>query len=396
MTAQQKTLPLGQSDFTALRQSNAVYVDKTPLIHQLAAAPGGVFLSRPPRFGKSLLLSTLASLFEFGLRDFGGLAIESLWADKKTYDVVRLDFSSLKGFRNAGEFSEQFRRHLCTEFSRAGFQPKGSSNDLADLDDWMRELPSLSLVLLIDEYDAPLGSLLNRPELFRAVRSEMSRLFACLKSNSGVFRFLLLTGVTKFSCTSIFSDLNNLRDITLSPKFGTLLGYTEEEIRRDFMPYLKDAAETLEISEEQLVGELRDCYGGFCFDMRASKKVFCPESVLSFLKHPRQGFVNYWLTNDGHPTVLKQYLEGHELEDSAILAGCKEVKLSELVTPGDLTSIAPEILLTQTGYLTIKAVEDFEIVTLKCPNRKVSESMAGLGTEARQLMELRADRSDKV
>ena len=120
MTAQQKTLPFGQSDFTALRRSNAVYVDKTPLIHQLAAAPGGVFLYRSPRFGKSLLLSTLASLFEFGLRDFGGLAIESLWTDKKTYDVVRLDFSNLKGFRNAGEFSEQFRRHLCKEFSRVG------------------------------------------------------------------------------------------------------------------------------------------------------------------------------------------------------------------------------------------------------------------------------------
>lgn len=377
MMSAEKILPVGQADFHALRESNAIYVDKTALIHQLAVAPRGVFLARPRRFGKSLLVSTLESLFKFGLRDFQGLAIESLWTDK-VYDVVHLDFSRLKEFKNIEDFSNQFRRHICKRFSRVGFQPEGSSDDLADLDDWVGELPSLSLVLLIDEYDAPLTICLNNPELFEAVRSEMRRFFLSLKSNVGSLRFLFLTGITKFSSTSIFSELNNLVDITLTPTYGALLGYTEEEIRQNFGYYLSKAAKTLAMSEEELIDGLRSHYNGFCFDMRASKKLFCPWSVLNFLDAPDQGFQNYWFASGGHPTVLMKYLEGHELEDPANFAELKEAKLSDLNTPGDLTTIDRDILLTQTGYLTIKSVDDFGIVTLGYPNQEVIMSMAEL------------------
>ena len=124
----------------------------------------------------------------------------------------------------------------------------------------MGELPSLSLVLLIDEYDAPLTICLNNPELFEAVRSEMRRFFLSLKSNVGSLRFLFLTGITKFSSTSIFSELNNLVDITLTPTYGALLGYTEEEIRQNFGYYLSKAAKTLAMSEEELIDGLR-CWG---------------------------------------------------------------------------------------------------------------------------------------
>ena len=372
-----KILPIGQSDFPSLRQSNAVYVDKTALIHRLAVAPRSVFLARPRRFGKSLLVSTLESLFKFGLRDFRGLAIESLWTDK-TYDVVHLDFSGLKEFKDIEDFSSIFLAHICNRFSEVGFQPENSSNVLAALDNWMRRLPSLSLVLLIDEYDAPLTICLNEPKLFEAVRSVMSKFFSILKSNVGALRFLFLTGITKFSSTSIFSGLNNLTDITLAPAYGTLLGYTEEEIRQNFAPRLTQAAKTLALSEEELMDGLRTYYNGFCFDMRASKKVYCPWSVLSFLDDPEQGFQNYWFASGGHPTVLMKYLEGHEFEDPANFAELKEAKLSDLYTPGDLTTIDRDILLTQTGYLTIKSVDDFGIVTLGYPNQEVTMSMAKL------------------
>lgn len=123
---------------------------------------------------------------------------------------------------------------------------------------------------------------------------------------------------------------------------------------------------------------LRTYYNGFCFDMRASKKVYCPWSVLSFLDDPEQGFQNNWFASGGHPTVLMKYLEGHEFEDPANFAELKEAKLSDLYTPGDLTTIDRDILLTQTGYLTIKSVDDFGIVTLGYPNQEVTMSMAKL------------------
>ena len=245
------------------------------MIAEIARHPGGVFLSRPRRFGKSLLVSTFESLFKFGLRDFRGLAIEKLWADK-TYDVIRLDFSNIKEFSNIDDFAEQFHTLVLSKFSALGFRPKDMSRGFTDLGNWLSDLPKLSLVLLIDEYDAPLTACMDDAELFAQVRSEMRKFFAPLKSNAGSLRFLFLTGITKFSSTSIFSEFNNLDDITLSPRYGTLLGYTEEEIRRDFARHLRRAAKIRALTEDELMDRLRAHYHGFCFDMHASTHVYCP------------------------------------------------------------------------------------------------------------------------
>ena len=377
MLESERILPLGQSDFQALRQSHAVYVDKTDLIAEIARHPGGVFLSRPRRFGKSLLVSTFESLFKFGLRDFRGLAIEKLWADK-TYDVIRLDFSNVREFSSIVDFAEQFHALVLSKFSALGFRPKDTSRGFADLGSWLSDLPKLSLVLLIDEYDAPLTACMDDAELFAQVRSEMRKFFAPLKSNAGSLRFLFLTGITKFSSTSIFSEFNNLDDITLSPRYGTLLGYTEEEIRRDFARHLRRAAKIQTLTEDELIDRLRAHYHGFCFDMHASTHVYCPWSVLKFLKAPEQGFVNYWFSSGGHPSILMKYLNGHDLEEPASYAERKLVRLQDLNDPADLTSMNRDILLTQTGYLTIRSVDGLDVVSLGFPNQEVAVSMARL------------------
>ena len=235
-----KELPLGTSIFETLRATDELYVDKTDRIYQLARRRSKCFLARPRRFGKSLLISTFESLFQYGLRDFQGLAIEPLWKDK-TYPVARLDFSRLTTFRSYEEFKERFQSFLQSAFIPLGFVYRRELDSLQFLDQlglWIASLPPNSLVVLIDEYDAPLTAHLEDREKFEAVRDCLQPFYALLKEYEGRLRFFFMTGITKFSNTSVFSAFNNLRDISLDPEYGTLLGYTEEEMRAVFLPYV--------------------------------------------------------------------------------------------------------------------------------------------------------------
>lgn len=374
----QQCLPLGTSSFSALRDNQEIYIDKTDLIFQLARQRGKIFLARPRRFGKSLLVSTFESLFKHGLRDFEGLVIESLWRDK-TYEVVRLDFSEAKEFTSAEEFRRVFHARIGSKFREAGFQELNNGDDfITQLSNWLRSLNDNSLVILIDEYDAPLTSCLGNEALFNAVRSIISELFLTLKSNEGCLRFFFMTGITKFSNTSIFSAFNNLQDISLDSAFGTLLGYTEAEIKNYFAEYLSEAAKILNINEDNLIDKLRDHYDGFCFDEEASMHVYCPWSVLNFLNRPKRGFQNYWYTSGGQPTVLMKYLSKHALSQPENYSESKFVRLSDLNTSRQYEEISLEVLLTQAGYLTIRSVMKNGYAILGYPNQEVSMSMAQL------------------
>lgn len=303
-----KALPLGRSTFSTLRLRNAIYVDKTPLIYQLAQADAKIFLARPRRFGKSLLISTFESLFRDGLKHFHGLAIEKLW-DDKTYPVIRLDFSEIKEFSVVRDFRRKFHEKLRAVFGTVGFQLDASDlGVMTQLSRFLETLDPASLVILIDEYDAPLTQCLDKPDLFEEVRSILSELFLTLKANEGCLRFFFMTGITKFSHTSIFSAFNNLQDISLDPLYGTLLGYTDEEIRTYFAPYVSRAAEALKKTQEEILSALKCHYDGFSFDEQARYRVFCPWSVLSFLNRPDRGFQNYWFESGGQSTVLLKYL----------------------------------------------------------------------------------------
>ena len=382
-TKELKLLPLGTSDFSVLRLRDQIYVDKTELIFEMARLPEKFFLARPRRFGKSLLISTFESLFKFGLRDFKDLAIEKLWKEKETFNVVRLDFSLLKDFDSSESFRDRFNAHIANKFSSYGFVFKPDINqEVSDqLAHWMEAQESNSLVLLIDEYDAPLTSCLNSKELFEDIRRILSGFYSVLKSNDRVLRFLFITGITKFNKINIFSELNNLTDLTLSPRFGTLLGYTREEIQQYFSGYLERSSCCLSLSEEELLNELIVHYDGFCFERTAKQKVFSPWSLLKFFSEPESGFLDYWFESGGKPAVLLEYLKSHSLRNPEEYGRIKTISLSSISGASDVETLSDLGLLFQTGYLTIKAVQDGETVYLDYPNLEVSRAMAQLYVE---------------
>ncbi len=378
ITTPEQDLPLGNSDFALLRQNNKVYVDKTAMVHQLAKGVGNkVFIARPRRFGKSLLVSTFESLFKYGLRDFQGLAIEQQWTDK-TYDVVRLDFSEVKNFSTVEEFKEGLLELLVSAFSSVGFRYERDSflSVMRQLSGWLREqVPVSSVVLLIDEYDAPLTACLDQPELFEKVRRTLASFYAILKSNDGALRFLFITGITKYSKVSIFSEMNNLNDITLKPAYGTLLGYTEEEISRYFGDYLAQAAAKLGMTAAEMLAAMRRSYDGYCFDEQASTHVYAPWSTLNFLDSPEDGLKNYWIESGGQSSLLTNYVRSHSLKDPGQYGQLQKVDKDLLSISADARAINDVVLLMQAGYLTIKAVRG-DLVYLGYPNGEVAQTMA--------------------
>ena len=376
-------LPLGTSDFATLRQRDQIYVDKTALIYEIASKAEKFFLSRPRRFGKSLLISTFESLFKYGLRDFKGLAIEKLWRDSGTYQVVRLDFSGIKSFVSIEDFSAKLTSLLAGNFMSLGFSYKENTvvNLMDQLSNWLKTIPLNSLVILIDEYDAPLTACLNDPDLFEKVRKELSGFYATIKSNDGAVRFFFMTGITKFNKTSIFSELNNFSDLTLHPKYGTLLGYTHAELEDYFGDYLTKATEVLRIDRQRLLNDLTAHYDGFCFDRRASTHVFAPWSLLKFFDSPEEGLLDYWFESGGRPSALLQYLKSHALRSPEEYAQEKSISLNNLSDSSAADNLSDVGLLTQAGYLTIKAVEYGDTVYVDYPNAEVKKAMAQLYME---------------
>lgn len=296
-----KKLPLGTSSFLALREGNQIHVDKTEYIYKLASLRAKFFLARPRRFGKSLLISTFESLFKNGVRDFRGLSIEKKWSDNNTYSVVRLDFSETRDFGEVDEFSQKLTFLLARKFRNVGFSyQENSMFPITDqLSDWLETQPVNRLVILIDEYDAPLTACLDDPEKFESVRRHLANFYAILKANDQAMRFLFITGITKFNKTSIFSALNNLSDISLSPEYGVLLGYSHEEVEKYFGEYLSYSSKVLGKERNQLLDELVDHYDGFCFEETATQKVFSPWSLLQFFSAPVRGLKDYWFESGG-------------------------------------------------------------------------------------------------
>jgi len=377
-----KPLPLGTSDFSVLRSDEQIYVDKTALISEIASKHQKFFLARPRRFGKSLLVSTFESLFKYGLRDFKGLAIEKLWKEERNYQVVRLDFSEVKNFSSAEQFQTILDRYFqeLMQINHYENPVKTSTEGLQAFKSWLAVQEKESVVLLIDEYDAPLTAYLNDAKLFESVRMILADLYARIKAKDRVLRFFFMTGITKFSKTGIFSELNNLRDISLDSKYGSLLGYTHEELELYFDAYLNQAAEVLNLSKENLISELTKNYDGFCFSEDASKHVFAPWSTLNFLQSPGRGFKNYWFESGGQPRVLLEYVKSHTIKEPAEYLAKKEVPIGSLSASSNLSDVDDNVLLTQAGYLTIKAVNG-DTVTLGYPNQEVAQSMARLYTE---------------
>ncbi len=372
-------LPLGTSDFAVLRQRNQIYVDKTDLVFKLASLPEKFFIARPRRFGKSLLISTFESLFKYGLRDFKGLAIEKLWREDKTYQVIKLDFSRVKNFRSFQEFVKELDNYLIDVMLQLSLVSpfKTKTEGLRAFINWLDVQTSNSVVLLIDEYDAPLTACLNDATLFNSVRSQLAKFYSVVKSNDSAIRFFFTTGITKFNKTSIFSELNNLSDLTLDPTYGSLLGYTHTEVEKYFDGYLEQAANVLRTNKDSLLRKLTKHYDGFCFEMTAKQKVFSPWSLLKFLASPQNGLIDYWFGSGGNPTVLVEYMRSHSFKNPEEYAKEKTIPLVNLSYSSDVQNLSDIGLLIQTGYLTLKKVVG-TTAYVDYPNDEVRTAIAQL------------------
>lgn len=319
-------LPVSNPSFSSLRKDNQLYVDKTALIYELARYGNRQYLfTRPRRFGKTLLLSTLESLFRDGLKMFHGLAIEKLWQDRGTYKVLHLDFSM-----TLSDSPESFEKSAETMFLRAAedcglIERSSLQHDFSGLADAVdavcRKSQDTSLVLLIDEYDSPLSANLNNPDVFESITSRMRSFFAAVKSYAGKFRFVFITGVSRFEHVSVFSAGSSIIDLSFDPAFGEIVGYTEEEIRRYFKGYLIRSAALLnrvperEVTEQQinaLMDELRRYYDGYCFDRKHMTHVYQTWSVLRFFSSSGiPEFDDYWYDNGGITAILVNYFRSH-------------------------------------------------------------------------------------
>ncbi len=378
-------LPLSISDFSELRRQGKIYVDKTEQIYSLARKTEKFFLARPRRFGKSLLVSTFDSLFRHGAGGFSGLYIENKWGEERSYNVVRLDFSRVKKFSSVDDFKEKFRAYLKSAccFGDRPFEER-TSVTATNFEIWLRQFPLGSVVLLIDEYDAPLTACLSDAELFERVRDELTDFYAVVKSNDGFFRFVFMTGITKFNQTGIFSELNHLADISLDKRYSTLLGYTTEEINKYFSDFIDQSCALLDVSRDNLLKSLEENYDGYCFDGMDEpgdvRRVYAPWSVLKFFSQPKQGFKNYWIESAGKATVLLQYIQDHSLKDPLEYAEERTIDYDDLASSSDLDSINDVALLVQAGYLTIHRREE-NLFWVGYPNREVAVSMASLYTK---------------
>ena len=256
---QERYFPIGIQTFEEIRRLNAIYVDKTALIHRLATTGKYYFLSRPRRFGKSLLISTLKAYFE-GRKDlFKGLAIEKLEQDWVSYPVLHFDFSRSKISSTENIFNlldsllscnEAMYGCQCTVREEFGLR-------LSNLISAAKKQTGRNVVILVDEYDAPLLDAMHDPKLFAAARQSMRQFFSPIKESDGNLQFVLITGITKYSQLSIFSELNNLMIITMTDEFAAICGITKEEIIEQLEPEVENLANALEISRNAALLRLK-------------------------------------------------------------------------------------------------------------------------------------------
>ena len=366
--------PISTSTFTFsnLVGGGFVYVDKTAGIHALAAVPSAqYFLARPRRFGKSLLVSTLKALFEARRELFKGLAIDSLPWDWTAIPVIHLDMGSAQA-RNADELRRVLSERMDAAARDAGvafpgdLTPAGRFLFLAE--SLAKRSPTGKIAILIDEYDKPLLGLLGRPEV-SGVKSVLKAFYSVVKTSEPLQRFVLVTGVSKFSKVSIFSDLNNLTDLTMDARAADLLGYTHEEVLANFPEHLDALAATLGTTRDEAFARLVQWYDGYRFH-RNGPDMFNPVSVGKCLD--AREFKNWWFET-GTPTFLMEMLRRTPVDLDSPEAPEEAFSVYEPEEP----AILP--LLVQTGYLTIKeTIRTLQRTTYRLgfPNQEVAGSFS--------------------
>lgn len=358
-------LPIGIQTFSEIREGGYYYVDKTPDIERLVTQNKYYFLSRPRRFGKSLLLDTLRCLFEGHKPLFEGLYIHDHWDWQTKHPVIRLSFGS-GVMRNRGELDIRIRDQLRIIRNDLGLLPALQTDIAGEFLALIRDVHEQhhrAAVVLIDEYDKPILDNILDANKARELREGLKNLYSVLKDADPHLKMVLLTGVSKFSKVSLFSGLNNLRDITLSPEYATICGYTEEDIDRVFGPELGG------LNREMI----RDWYNGYRWGGQDVTSVYNPFDVLLLLQEQRFGA--YWFET-ATPTFLVDILKERGVFTPAL---DHMPAKTQLLGQFDVDDISTEGLLFQTGYLTIKDVKEpkpgLQLFTLGFPNLEVESSL---------------------
>ena len=375
--------------------NDQIYVDKTEYIYNLINNEARVFISRPRRFGKSLTLDTIATLFETGVEPyFKGTWIYDKWTEP-TYPVLRLSFLNLDN-SSLDLFKKQLNS-IISEFANKinvkGYVEKTEPEDsilslLEKLEEETRQI-----VILIDEYDYQLTSNINNDELYKQFQQKIKRFYANIKDKFAI-KFLGITGVTRLKDVAIFSVGSDINDITNDSAYSQMIGFTRDEVKKHYIDYLKLAASyenncsVDNVTDEQIESMLdmiAQNYDGYCFDEFYKKKVFSTWSVNSFfqsiIENKFVDFGDYWYDNGGLPSILVNYLKTHKLNSLDYVEKDKTItiRVNDFKNPTSLTSINQNVLMCQTGYLTLRSpVYSKGFMTLGIPNSEVYNALLSL------------------
>lgn len=360
--------PIGIQDFEKLRTNGYSYVDKSRFVYKLATEGEYYFLSRPRRFGKSLFLSTLEAYFQGKKELFEGLAIYDLETDWKKYPIFHIDLNTAN-FREKDSLYTVLNDYLTTWECKYGTRESEATLALRFKGVIARaaEKEGCGIVILIDEYDKPILQTLRDPELQAEHRAQLKAFYSVLKTQDRYIKFAFLTGVTKFGKVSVFSDLNNLTDISMDHRYISICGMTEKELLTNFKEGISELAEANGDTEEATIAKLKARYDGYHFEEN-TVGIYNPFSVLNTLSRLR--YKNYWFET-GTPTFLVDLLKMHNyrLPDMT-----KERVSDDVINSVDSLSTNPIPVIYQSGYLTIKGYDErFKKYLLGFPNREVEE-----------------------
>lgn len=360
--------PIGIQDFEDLQRNGYAYVDKTNFVYKLADEGKYYFLSRPRRFGKSLFLSTLEAYFQGKKELFEGLAIYDLETEWKKYPIFHIDLNTAN-FREKDSLYTVLNDYLTTWECKYGARESEATLALRFKGVIARaaEKEGCGVVILIDEYDKPILQTLRDPELQAEHRAQLKAFYSVLKTQDRYIKFAFLTGVTKFGKVSVFSDLNNLTDISMDHRYISICGMTEKELLTNFKEGINELAEANGDTEEATIAKLKARYDGYHFEEN-TVGIYNPFSVLNTLSRLR--YKDYWFET-GTPTFLVDLLKMHNyrLPDMT-----KERVSDDVINSVDSLSTNPIPVIYQSGYLTIKGYDErFKKYLLGFPNKEVEE-----------------------
>jgi hypothetical protein len=367
-----KKLPIGIQDFEQIRKGSYLYVDKTHYLPALLDFGKYLFLSRPRRFGKSLLLGTLKAWFEGKKELFEGLSLyqQTTW---QAYPVILIDYSVVDYHKDVATFERSLYYRL--ENYAIQYEIKitrlGIKSQLEELVRKLYQKTGQQVVLLIDEYDKPIIDFLDRPVQAHQNKEVLANFYSVIKSLDPYLHFVMITGVSRFSKISVFSGMNNLIDITLQKQFGALLGFTQKELETTLTPYLQALQQQEAIDSPTLLNQIQYWYNGYSWNV--IEKVYNPFSILNLLH--QQQFKNYWFST-GTPTFLIEQMNKAALSPVDLT----NITLTDISFDAyDLKHLDIKALLFQTGYLTIthqeKATLGARLYHLQIPNEEVRASL---------------------